>query len=86
MTAKTTRKRPRRPSRETDHIELFGQKMRAVHERDQALEEVAKLRDAGKLREARAKLKAAETLHARIEALDEGLGSGPATTPGAGPQ
>ena len=40
--------------------------MRAVHERDKALADVVRLRDAGKVREAKAQLKVAETLHAEM--------------------
>jgi hypothetical protein len=45
--------------------------MRALHERDIALEDVVRLRDAGKIRAAKARLKVAKTIHARIDALDQ---------------
>ncbi len=67
MTAKKNRRRPQ--SRRPDLIERFADTMRVVHERDQALKEVVGLRDAGKLREARAKFKQAEKLHARAERM-----------------
>jgi hypothetical protein len=51
--------------------------MRALYERDQALEEVVRLRDAGKIREAKARLKVAEALHARIDALDQAFAAQP---------
>jgi hypothetical protein len=56
-----------------DTIALFGEAVRSKHERDQALEEVAKLRDAGKIRDACAKLKAVESLHERVVMLENEL-------------
>ena len=47
--------------------------MRAMQERDHALEEVMKLRNSGKIREARAKLEEAEGLHARVDTLEKKL-------------
>jgi hypothetical protein len=75
MAARTKRTRQRPQSARGDAIEVFGEKMRAISERDQALQEVVELREAGKIREARAKLKQAEKLHARVATLGEQLKS-----------
>jgi hypothetical protein len=73
MAARNKRTRQHPQSARVDTIEVFGETIRATHERDQALEEVVKLRDAGKIREARAKLKQAERLHARVVTLEKEL-------------
>ena len=62
--------KPKPQRRPTDTIALFTEKMRAMHERDLALQEVPTLRDAGQIRKAKARLALAERLHARIEAID----------------
>ena len=64
-----------------DGVDLFSQKMRALHERDQALADVVRLRDAGKIRAAKARLRIAETLHARIDALDQAFAGRHRTKP-----
>jgi hypothetical protein len=76
MVART--KRPRRPaslprkpaSGPLDAVALFAEKMRAIHERDRALDAVVRWRDDGQIRKAHAELARAERLHARIDAID----------------
>ena len=53
-----------------DAIALFYEKVRALRDRDQALQAVVRLRDAGQIRAAQRELARAERLHARIDAMD----------------
>jgi len=76
MAAKNKRTRQRPQSARFDAIEALSATMRAVEERDRALKEVIRLRDAGKVRAAKAKFKEAERLQARVEALERELPGG----------
>jgi len=75
MAAKNKRTRQRPQSARFDAIDAFTVAMRAAEERDQLLREVVQLRDAGKIREARARMKQAEKLHARVVTLEKQLTS-----------